>query len=255
MRVFLSHSVLDTAQAHRIRNYFSHHNTDVSFVMPDMTTGSNLQENIYDSINNSDAILFLISKNTEKSEWMSQEISLATYNKLKGKDIRLIPLLLDKDVEVPFFLKNYLYLDISDNTKFQDAMLKLTHALNKKTNTTMNEELSFQAERIKIEEDYLKIMKLEHQEYKKHQSRQLFLLLMISTTMSAALVSLSLVGWLAKIEFSQFEWIFGLLVGIFSSALGVLFYLKKAKSNRAEILKRIEDLNNTLTKMRAGNDR
>ncbi|HHQ6589240.1 TPA: toll/interleukin-1 receptor domain-containing protein [Serratia fonticola] len=255
MKIFLSYAHDDERIAQRIRNYLTHIDADMTFVLSDMTIGSNLQSSINDAIASSDAVLFIISKNTEKSEWVSQEISLAIYNKAKGKDIKLIPLRVDKNVEIPFFLKNYIYLDVSNDADFESAMSRLLLGLNKKTTTLAKDELSIQAERIKLETEYLKVKELQYEEYKKFKNRQMIIITMISTLLSAVIVSVGLIGWLAKIEFSQFQLILVLLLGVFSSTLGAIFYLRKVKSNRNEILKKMDELSVSVRKMEAHHDK
>ncbi|MFP1821058.1 toll/interleukin-1 receptor domain-containing protein [Lonsdalea quercina] len=251
MKIFLSYAHNDERIAQRIRNYLTHQDMDMIFVMSEMTTGSNLQSSINDAIANSDAVLFIISKNTEKSEWVSQEISLAIYNKTNGKDIKLIPLRVDKNVEIPFFLKNYIYLDLSDDSDFESAMSKLIMGLYKKKTTSTEEELSIQVERIKLEAKYLKLKELQYEEYKKFKNRQVIFITMISMLLSAVMVSISLVGWLAKIEFSQIQLISALLIAVLSSTSGALLYLRKTKSNTSEIKKKIDELGDAVRKMEA----
>ncbi|GKX48654.1 hypothetical protein Pcaca03_35420 [Pectobacterium carotovorum subsp. carotovorum] len=229
----------------------THHGVDIDFVMSDMTTGSNLKSSINDAIANSDAVLFIISKNTEKSEWMSQEISLAIYNKTNGKNIRLIPLRVDKNAEIPFFLKSYSYLDLSNNADFESAMSRLVIGLHKKMTTSAEEELSIQAEGIKLEAESLKMKELQYDDYKKFKNRQVIFITMISMLLSAIIVSISLVGWLAKIEFSQIQLILALLMVILISALGAIFYLRKIKYNSHEIIKKIDELSDAVRKMEA----
>ncbi|WP_261867500.1 toll/interleukin-1 receptor domain-containing protein [Pectobacterium carotovorum] len=251
MKIFLSYAHNDERIAQRIRNYLTHHGVDIDFVMSDMTTGSNLKSSINDAIANSDAVLFIISKNTEKSEWMSQEISLAIYNKTNGKNIRLIPLRVDKNAEIPFFLKSYSYLDLSNNADFESAMSRLVIGLHKKMTTSAEEELSIQAEGIKLEAESLKMKELQYDDYKKFKNRQVIFITMISMLLSAIIVSISLVGWLAKIEFSQIQLILALLMVILISALGAIFYLRKIKYNSHEIIKKIDELSDAVRKMEA----
>lgn len=238
MKIFLSYVHNDEHIAQKIRNYLTRHSVDMAFVMSDMTTGSNLQNSINDAIASSDAVLFIISKSAEKSEWMSQEISLAIYNKINGKDIKLIPVRVDKNAEIPFFLKNYIYLDLYDDADFESAMSRLVIGLDKKTTISSEDELSIQAERIKLESEYLKVKELQYDENKKFKNRQVIFITMISMLLSAVIVSISLVGWLAKIDVSQLKFILALLIAVLSSTLGAILYLRKIKSHRHEIIKK-----------------
>ncbi|NYY80697.1 hypothetical protein DMH27_19980 [Raoultella planticola] len=52
--------------------------------------------------------MVLISKNINKSEWAQQEISLAVTSKLNGRNIKLIPVLIDKTQPFHFFKRLYI---------------------------------------------------------------------------------------------------------------------------------------------------
>lgn len=255
MKIFLSYAQDDERIAQRVRNYLTHHGVDMSFVMFDMTTESNLQSSINDAIADSDAVLFIISKNTEKSEWMSKEISLAIYNKANGKNIKLIPLRVDKNAKIPFFLKSYMYLDLSNDVNFESAMSILVMELHKKTTTSAEEELLIQAEKIKVESEYLSIKKLQYDNYKRNKNRQIVFITIISILLSTIIASVSLVGWLTKIEFSQIQLLIVFLIAIVSSTLGVIFYLVKVISTKHVIIKKIDELNEAVRKMEARHDK
>lgn len=254
MRVFLSHSYEDDDIASKVRNYLVHHDMAVFDDRADIATGASLNASISQAISNSDAVLFFISKNSEKSQWVQQEMSLAVSNRLKGKDVKLIPVVLDKSAEIPFFLKDYLCLDISKSKDFDASMKKLIEGIRSVQGTSLRQDLEAKVANIEIEKEILKIKLLEHEEFKKFKTRQMFFVSMIVTLVSAIVVSVGLLGWLAKIEYSDFEWLIAFLVGSMASTLGSILYMKKEEPNKENINRKIDDLHEMVKKMEARHD-
>jgi flagellar basal body-associated protein FliL len=255
MKVFLSYSYSDYQIVQNVRNYLIHHGIDVFDQKNDITTGSNLSSTIYDAINRSDAVLFFVSKNAEKSEWVQQEISLAVANKLKGNNVKLIPIIIEENINIPFFLKDYVSLDISKETNFKDAMLRLIKGLQEEKTTSVEEDQAVKITNIQIAKELLKVKSLEHEEYKKFKSRQIFFITLIATIVSSIVASIGLLVWLTNSEHSQFEWIFAFFIGAAASMLGSILYMKKENHNKRDIINKIDELHDLVRKMEANNDK
>lgn len=255
MSVFLSYSFDDHQTVQKVRNYLVHHGIEVFDDKTDITTGDNITASINEAINSSDAVLFFVSKNSDKSRWVHQEMSLAVSNKLKGKNIKLIPILIEKNVELPFFLKDYLYLDISGSSSFEADMNKLIEGLGSEKSTSAEQDLAAKISNIEIERELLKLKSLEHEEHKKFKSRQMFFVSMIATLVSAIVASVGLLGWVAKIDFANFEWILAFLAGAMASMIGSVLYMRKEKPHKDELLRKIDEIHDSLKKMEAHNDK
>ncbi|KVX03221.1 toll/interleukin-1 receptor domain-containing protein [Shewanella frigidimarina] len=255
MRVFLSHSYEDNDIASKVRNYLAHHDLTVFDDKADIATGASLNASISQAISDSDVVLFFVSKNSEKSQWIQQEMSLAVSNRLKGKDVKLIPIVLDRNAEIPFFLKDYLYLDMSKSKDFDISMKKLVDGIKSNSKTSVKQDLEATVANIEIEKELLKIKSLEHEEFKKFKTRQMFFVSMIVTLVSAIVASVGLLGWLAKVDYSNFEWIIAFLAGAMASMFGSIIYMKKEKPNKNELNKKINDLHEMIKKMEARHDR
>lgn len=251
MKVFISHASEDTQIAQKIRSYLANKDIDVFDDKTDISMGSNLASSINEAISSSDAILFVISKNTEKSRWVNQEISLAINNKLKGKDVKLIPIVAEKNSAIPFFLKDYVYLDLTRSQTFDSGMSRLLESLSSDKKTSIAQDLEAKVANIEIEKELLKLKSLEHEEYKKFRSRQMFFITMIATFVSSIVASAGLLGWVAKIEYSNFEWVLAFLVGAAASMLGSLLYMRKEQPHKDELLKKIDELHASLKDMGA----
>jgi hypothetical protein len=255
MKVFISHTTEDAQIAKKIRNYLVLKGINVFDDKTDISMGSNLASSINEAISSSDAVLFVISKNTEKSMWVNQEMSLAVNNKLKGKDVKLIPVITERNSEIPFFLKDYVYLDLTRGQNFDSGMLRLIESLASDKKTSIAQDLETKVVNIEIEKELLKLKSLEHEEYKKFRSRQMFFITMIATLVSSIVASVGLLGWVAKIEYSNFEWVLAFLVGAAASMLGSLLYMRKERPNKDELLKKMDELHASLKDMEARHDK
>lgn len=254
MRVFLSHSNEDNDIAQKVRNYLVHQDLDVFDDKSDIATGSNLKASINQAISDSNAVIFFVSKNSEKSQLVQHEISLAVSNRLKGKNVKLIPLVLDANAEIPFFLKDYMYLDLSTQSDFDKSMKKLIEGIKSKHRTSVREDLDAKVADIEIQKAFLELKSKEQEEIKKFKTRQMFFVSMMVTLISAIGFSVALLGWVAKIEYSDFEWIIAFLVGSIATMFGFTLYMRKEKSSKEEINKKISDLNKMIKELGVRNE-
>lgn len=148
MKVFISHSERDRDTAERLKAALEQNGIGiVSF--DDLAPGDAINEHIVDAIENSDAVLVLISEASSKSPWVASEIALALSSKLRNNK-PIIPLLLERGVEVPFFLRNVLYLDFSRPEDLETNVARLVASL-KRSRTDRKES----SERERAEVGYL----------------------------------------------------------------------------------------------------
>jgi TIR domain len=84
-------------------------------------------DKIEGAIQSADAFVVFISPKSTRSDWVQHELAVALTQITKGKHKKIIPVLLNKDAEIPFFLKNVQYLDMSSErarTENQDKLLR-----------------------------------------------------------------------------------------------------------------------------------
>jgi hypothetical protein len=115
-KVFISYSHKDKAYADQIRDailLFSDFNVwmDARFIEP----GDHISGKILQGLKESAYYVLLISENSNQSEWVKREISIA-FELAKTKNIAVVPFLLEK-VEVPFEFQGLLYIDGSKSFK------------------------------------------------------------------------------------------------------------------------------------------
>ncbi|CAK2832360.1 TIR domain-containing protein [Vibrio crassostreae] len=255
MNIFLSYSHEDSEVVDKVRNFLDSHEIAVFNDKTDIGAGESLTVSINQAISNSDAVLFFVSKNSEKSQWIQQEMSLAVSDKLKGRDIKLIPVLLDRGVEVPFFLRDYLYLDMSNPADFESTMTRLISGLNETSKSTAKQDLEAKAINIEIEKELLQLKTLEYEELQKYKTRQMFFVSAIVTLISAIFVSVGLLSWLTESENSNLEWILAFVSGSVASLVGSFLYMKKEAPNKQELNKKVNEIYDLVKSMEERNVR
>lgn len=253
MRVFISYLHADVLVAQKLKNYLVCHDIDVLDDKYSINTGSNLLVSINEAINRSDAVLFLISKDTDKSELAQQEISLAVTNKLNGRDIKLIPIVIEKNANIPFFLKDYIYLDMSDENGFEQAMSLLMKGLMIEQTTSVEDEQAIKIQNIMFDRKALRLQSIEYENYKKIQSKQMTLFALLTILISALVVSIIFLGWFAKVEYSQLAWLIAFSIGVMVTMIGAFLYVRKELRKSDDIIRKIKEANGLINKMESFN--
>lgn len=109
--VFISHSTKDSEVVKKISNELSKYGITTFVASDNLPVGASLSEGIKNNILQSDLFLLLWSKNAKKSEWVTSETVFAQSN-----DILIYPVILDKDLPLPVFLKDMKYLVLDSNS-------------------------------------------------------------------------------------------------------------------------------------------
>lgn len=250
MKVFLSHAHQDQEIADKVREFLARSEIEVTNFHSEVTAGESLISHLDSAIERCDAMLVFISRNSEKSRWIDQEIALAVSKRHKGKNILIVPLIVDRGSEVPFFLKDYLYLDISEKSAFTESMKKLLHAFQTEKAESPSEELESRFRSIEIERELMQAKRLEYEEYRKNKNAQISLVAIISTVVAALAASASLLSWTVKIEFSSLGWLAPFVIGALSS-VAVLYGVSKQRNRAREQEELIKRLHTTIKELEA----
>src|SRR5271163_1970376 len=85
---------------------------------------------VQSAIQESSALLILLSKASVQSEWCKKELNAGLMRELDEKRVLVLPVLLE-DCEMPIFLREKMYADFRTNfdvglRKLVDALLKVT---------------------------------------------------------------------------------------------------------------------------------
>jgi hypothetical protein len=129
MRVFVSHTSRDRNLAEQIASDLRAEGCNVFTYFDAIAPGDSIAEKIATSIIESDAVIVLVSKESAQNPWVNSEIALARAQIERGVRHRILPVVIQKEAEVPFFIKDLFYLDLSDEEKYKENMPRLVRAL------------------------------------------------------------------------------------------------------------------------------
>lgn len=90
--------------------------------------GTDFAAQIETVMRNSPVVIVVISRSTANRPWVSAEVSLALAQQQTSPKL-IIPVLIERDAELPFFLKNLQYIDMSTPEKYRVALDHLVGAI------------------------------------------------------------------------------------------------------------------------------
>lgn len=234
MNIFISYNHKDREFSRRLAAALQSGGLATWIDDQELKIGDSLVERINEAIRQSDAIIVVLSKNTPKSQWQSSEIAMAVAaHKISSK--RIIPIVIDKDTDIPFFIKDRLYLDVSEFKDFDKKVAKLAQVL-QSIPPASSPELEQQAaiEKIQIEKEMLEFEKkaFEQKSLLKTQS----LLAGVASILAAIIAVLSLFSTkLTNVNLTflkpAFPFLIGVASGVISTAL-VVYFTRKTKLNQ-----------------------
>ena len=114
MRIFISHSHEDKIPVQRIVSRLQDVGHDVWIDSIKLRPGDNIQRKIGEGLESADLLIVVVSKNSFKSSWVQQEFSAIALQQISKRERRIIPVKIDAS-DVPSYLANRLYLDLSEN--------------------------------------------------------------------------------------------------------------------------------------------
>lgn len=142
VRVFLSHAAADREFARRLREDLSAANIQVWDDEEILDPGDSIQAELAAAINSADAVLILISQAASRSPWMTRELAHALTTKVENPQLRIVPVLIEKGAELPFVLRDLVYVDLSSPQAYKQNLPSLLHALHTKVHATTIDELA-----------------------------------------------------------------------------------------------------------------
>lgn len=170
MKIFISNSFKDSDIADLIKKKLLEFNFDIIQVAPSPQIGDNIAIQIERAIYESDAYIILLSKHFFDSKWSDLELMMIydqTLGRNKGK--RILPILLDKYVDIPLILKDIAYADFSDK-----RISKLDNLINDiSKQLLLNEKIEYKnfKNRLREQAELLKFQELEYQLHKNKQKK------------------------------------------------------------------------------------
>lgn len=120
MNVFISYSHRDEEIAKKLAIILEKSNFEV-FIDNKIPIGGDIYREIGKNIIKSDAVVVIVSKNSTNSFAVANEtISYLSFLN-KGKMPLIIPIVIGKDVEIPYYLRDYNCLQIQTEEKIENS--------------------------------------------------------------------------------------------------------------------------------------
>lgn len=126
--IFLSHSWKDKFFARNLAEKLQEAGAKVWIDEAELKVGDSLLQKISVALQEADFVGAILSNNSISSGWVQLELKLAMQEEIKGKKIKVLPILIEAG-SVPEFLKDKIYADFSNPEKFDSAFSKLLEAM------------------------------------------------------------------------------------------------------------------------------
>lgn len=114
--IFLSHSHADRSFVRRLFSDLESCGVKAWLDEAEIRPGESLIAKIEEGIEEMDYLGVVLSRNSVESEWVLREVRMALTQEIRGKTIKVIPLLIE-DCKLPGFLLDKLYIDFRDQTE------------------------------------------------------------------------------------------------------------------------------------------
>lgn len=115
-RVFISYAQEDKEKALKLAQTLKDNDFEIWFDEFNLKLGDSISEKVSQGINHSSYYLLIITKKfLESSEWVSRELKLMIRSIEEYPNRKIIPLLFEKNIELPNSIKDRIYLDYSSN--------------------------------------------------------------------------------------------------------------------------------------------
>lgn len=131
MPVFISYSHSDELIVNKLTAHLVKHNANVWVDTWELNIGDSILNKVQDAIQESSALLVVLSKASVESEWCKKELSAGLMRELDEKRVVVLPVLVD-DCQIPVFLREKMYADLRGD--FDDGLHKILDAIAKVTN-------------------------------------------------------------------------------------------------------------------------
>lgn len=240
MEIFISHNHQDKEFVRRVSSDLRAAGFSVWLDEDIVSVGEKWTDKITEALERSDVVLVVLSASSSDSKFQSSEIAYALASQRKSPTKRVIPLVLDKKAELPFFLKDVVYADFSLPEKYNERLEQLIKILSapQHVDSSILTSDKRKLDAIKAEKEYLKF------ETKSLESQRTIW----STTVMGAVASVIaaiitfMVGAAASAKWMSaffLEWkgfISGLIVGVLVSlAAFIVSNLMQRKSSSREV--------------------
>jgi hypothetical protein len=132
MPVFISYSHSDAEIVNKLAAHLVKLNANVWVDTWELCVGDSILNKVQDAIQESSALLVILSKASVASEWCKKELSAGLMRELDEKRVVVLPVLVE-DCVIPIFLRDKMYADLRKDFdtglhSIRDAVAKVTNA-------------------------------------------------------------------------------------------------------------------------------
>ena len=131
MPVFISYSHADELIVNKLAAHLVKHHANVWVDTWELSVGDSILNRVQEAIQESSALLVILSKASVESEWCKKELSAGLMRELDEKRVVVLPVLVE-DCEIPMFLQEKMYADL--RTDFERGLHSILDAIEKVTN-------------------------------------------------------------------------------------------------------------------------
>jgi TIR domain len=131
MPVFISYSHTDAEFVNKMAAQLVKRNAHVWIDSWELNVGDSILNRVQDAIQDSSALLVVLSKASVASEWCKKELSAGLMRELDEKRVVVLPVLLET-CDIPVFLREKMYADF--RTNFDVGLKAIVEAVAKVTN-------------------------------------------------------------------------------------------------------------------------
>ncbi len=131
MPVFISYSHNDAEIVNKMAAHLVKNNANVWVDTWELNVGDSILSKVQDAIEDSSALLIILSKSSVESEWCKKELNAGLMRELDEKKVIVLPVLVE-DCEVPLFLREKMYADFRKN--FDTGLKSILDAIAKISN-------------------------------------------------------------------------------------------------------------------------
>jgi hypothetical protein len=126
--IFLSHNIKDKDFVRKLALDLDCHGLKVWLDEAELKIGDSLIEKIREGIDSVDYVAVVLSPNSIQSKWVQKEIDVAMTLEISGKEIKVLPLMLER-CELPGFLLGKFYADFTQDSKYLSSFELLTSTM------------------------------------------------------------------------------------------------------------------------------
>lgn len=133
--IFISHSSQDKSFVRTLARDLENAGVIVWLDERELYAGDSLIDKIEEAINEVDYVGVVLSRASVASGWVRQELKMAMSQEIKSNRIKVIPILKEA-CNIPSFLADKVYADLSTTTKYRDGLVSLLERLGARPHQT-----------------------------------------------------------------------------------------------------------------------